>query len=155
MADKYGDLLKRSWDDLPQPAPYLPEGTWLLKGRNVAYFPADEENDKSERVVLFFEPLEPMDDVKQEELDALGPNYDYANNDVTKQFYINRAKDWVEVRKILNLMGIETEGQTQEDSFKAFKGAKVLAYLSIKTFQNKRTGERVITNDPVNFAEAE
>jgi hypothetical protein len=156
MTENFADILNQSWDDLPEPAPYLPNGTWLLKGRNIAYFDADpDKEDSSARVVMFFEPVEPMDDVDQEKLDELGPNYDFANNDVVKQVYINRAKDWVDVRKILELAHVPTEGRTQADTFKDFRNAKVLAYLNVRTFKNKRTGETVMQNDPTNFAEVE
>lgn len=153
MADSYAETLNRTWDDLPEPAEYLPVGTWLLKGRNVAFFEGDEDKDQSARVVLFFEAVEPMDDVSETELQALGEDYDFSNNDVAKQVYINREKDWQEVRKILNLAGVDTEGKTQAESFKEFRNSKVLAYLTVKTY-NGKDGLKT-TNDPINFAAAE
>lgn len=147
--EKYEDILNRSWDDIPEPK-LLPEGSWLLRGKNVAFFPPQEEG-KSARVAFFYEAVEPMDDVKQESLDALGEDYAYSENDIVKQFFINRNRDWDAVRKHLALHGVDTQGKSQADSFKAFKGTEVIAWLGTKTFTTQ-AGETKTDNDPSNFA---
>jgi hypothetical protein len=152
--EKYADLVNRQWDDLPEIADYLPVGTWLLKSKNVAYFPGDEDEDKSARVVFFYEAKEPMDDVSAEELEALGGDYDFSNNDIAKQFYINRDKDWVGVKKHIELHGVDTKGLSMPDSFKAFRNTEVMAYLGTRTYKN-RSGESVTENDPSQFARVE
>lgn len=156
MTEKYADLLNRQWDDLPEVAPFLPVGTWRLKGSNISYTPADEDEDKSARVVFFYEAVDPMDDVNEGELEALGEDYDYSNNDVAKQFYINREKDWLSVRKHLELHGLDTKGMSMPDSFALFNKTKptVMAWLGTKTFTN-RSGETVTQNDPSQFARDE
>ena len=148
MAEKYSELLARQWDDIPEPQ-ILPEGTWLLKGRNVAFFPAKEE-DKSDRVAFFYEAKEPMDDVDAGELTKLGENYDFANNDIVKQFFINREKDWASVRAFLAKHGIDSKGKTQAETFDAFKGTEVYAYLGTKSYTDS-TGTAKVDNDPSNF----
>jgi hypothetical protein len=153
MAEKYSELLSRSWDDIPEPK-VLPEGTWLLKGRNVAYFPENEEKEKSARVAFFYEAKEPMDDVDAEALTSLGENYDFANNDIVKQFFINRDKDWATIRTFLGKHGIDTKGKTQQAAFDAFKGAEVFAYLGTKVFTDS-SGVTRTDNDPSNFTSVE
>lgn len=152
MADNYQDILKRSWDDIPEPK-LLPTGSWLLKGKNVAVFPPREEG-QAMRVGFFYEAKEPMDDVSADELASLGSDYSYAENDIVKQFFINRNKDWDSVRKHLALHGIETEGKTQDETFKAFKNSEVVAYLGTKTFTTGQ-GETKTDNDPTSFAKVE
>lgn len=151
MLSKYADILNQQWDDLPQPK-LLPEGTYLLKGTNVSFFPANEEEDKSARVVFFYEVKEPMEDVEASELDKLGVNYDFANNDIAAQFYINRPKDWAKVRAHLEAHGINPEGKTQEETFEAFKGTEVLAHITQNEYVSKRTGTSVTQNQPTLFA---
>jgi hypothetical protein len=149
MAEKYSDILNRSWDDIPEPK-LLPVGSWLLRGKNVAYFPAAEEG-KSARVAFFYEAKEPMDDVDAGELRELGDDYAYSENDIVKQFFINRNKDWDAVRKHLALHGIDSEGKSQAETFKAFGGTEVVSYLSTKTYV-RQDGTTVTDNDPTTFA---
>lgn len=150
MAEKYSDILNRSWDTIPKPK-LLPVGSWLLRGRNVAFFPGNEDEEKSPRVVFFYEAREPMDDVSQQDLASLGEDYAYSENDIAKQFYINRNKDWDSVRKHLELHGVSTEGKNQDETFKAFKGTEVISYLGTKTYTNA-AGQTIEDNDPQSFA---
>lgn len=149
MPDKYSEILARSWDAIPQPK-LLPQGTWLLRVRNVSYFPANEEKNMPERVAFFFEAKEPMDDVDAQEIAALGEGYDYAINDVVAQFSIFRPKDWADVRKLLELLGVTTQGQEQAATFSEAKGQEVLGYLIQSTY-TKKDGISVTDNKPTTF----
>lgn len=149
MSEKYADILNRSWDDIPT-AKVLPEGSWLLKARNVSYFPAKEEG-KSARVAFFYTPREAMDDVDKQELEALGADYDLSNNDIVKQFFINRDKDWAAVRKHIELHGVDVKGLSQAETFKAIEGQEVMAYLGTKQYTNS-SGQTVTDNDPTLFS---
>lgn len=150
--EKYTDILNRSWDDIPVPK-LLPVGSWLLRGNNVAMFPPKEDG-QAIRIAFFYQAKEPMDDVSTEELTALGEDYSYSENDLVKQFFINRSKDWDAVRKHLDLHGVSTEGKSQADTFKEFKGTEVIAYVGTKTFQNA-AGETRTDNDPTAFTRVE
>ena len=150
--DKYSDILNRSWDEIPQPQ-LLPEGSWLLKVRNVSYFPANPDKNQPERVAFFFEAKEPMDDVDEQELDKLGEDYSFAINDIVKQFSIFRPKDWAEVRKLLDLLGVDSKGQSQGETFKAARGTEVVGFLQINTFTT-RAGETKQDNAITSFAKA-
>jgi hypothetical protein len=152
MTEKYEDILNRSWDEIPVPK-LLPVGSWLLRGRNVALFPPKEEG-QSMRVAFFYEAKEPMDDVSEKELAELGDDYAYSENDIVKQFFINRNKDWDAVRKHLALHGIDGAGKTQADTFKEFKGAEVISYLTTRTFTDA-SGNTKVDNDPTSFAKVE
>ncbi len=152
MAEKYADILNRSWDSIPKPK-LLPVGSWLLKGKNVAMF-APKEEGQSTRVAFFYEAREPMDDVSETELRELGDDYSYSENDIVKQFFINRNKDWDNVRRHLELHGVSTEGKSQADTFKEFQGSEAIAYLGTKTFTNA-AGQTITDNDPTSFAKVE
>jgi len=147
MAD-YNEMLNRSWDAIPK-TQVLPVGSWLLEGRNMIYM--DKSGTTNARVLAFYKPLEAMADVPTANLEALGKDYDLSNNDIVKTFWIERNKDWDELRDHLALHGIETKGQSQIDTFKAFKGKKVVAYLDIRNFK-KKDGTVSADNDPVSFA---
>lgn len=153
MTEKYEDTLNRSWDDIPEPQ-MLPPGSWLLRGNNVAVFPPKEEGQKT-RVVFFYEAKEPMEDVQQEDLDALG-DYAYSENDIVKQFWINKNKDWDAVRKHLDLHGISTKNEdgttkSQLETFKEFKGAEIVSFLTVETYTGA-DGMAHTQNVPTSFA---
>ena len=156
MSEKYSDILNRQWDDIPEPA-LLPDGTYVLKCQNVGFFPAPKpeegEEKKSDRVTFFYGVKEAMDDVRQDDLDALGENYDMANNDVTKNFWINREKDWTQVKRHLALLGVDTKGKSQPETFKEARGAEVLAFLGTREFTNN-AGETIVQNEPRDFMKA-
>lgn len=152
MTDNYAEILNRSWDEIPEPK-LIPTGSWLLRGNNVGYFPAKEEG-KSSRVAFFYTPKEAMDDVSEEELAQLGADYDLADSDVVKQFFINRNKDWDAVRKHLELHGIDTKGKSQDETFKEFKGSEVIAYVGTRTYVDS-SGVTKEQNDPTQFARVE
>lgn len=149
MNENYADILNRSWDSIPTPK-LLPTGSYLLKGKNVAMFPPKEAG-QAIRVAFFYEPREAMDDVSEAELSALGEDYALSENDIVKQFFINRNKDWDAVRRHLALHGIDTEGKTQKETFDAFKNTEVIAYVGTKTFVNG-SGQQVTDNEPTSFA---
>lgn len=152
MTSKYSDIANKQWDDIPEPK-LLPEGTYLLRGMNVSHFPADEKNDRSERVVFFYQVKEPMDDVDTTELNELGENYDFANNDIAQQFFISRSKDWDRVRKHLEAHGIATKGKSLPDSFEEFRNTEVLAHVIQDEYVN-HSGQLVKQNKPTLFEAA-
>ncbi len=146
----YDDILNTQWDDLPQAA-LLPEGDWLLAGRNVVVMKPREEG-QTPRVIFFFSVKEPVS-VDEDDLAELGADYDPSANEVTKQVYIEGPRSWEEVRGILSKCGIDTAGQAIGDSFKAFRGAEVIAHLNQASYQ--RNGETQYENRPVRFSPVE
>lgn len=150
MTEKYSDILQRTWSEIPEPK-LLPQGSWLLRGKNVAIFPPKEEG-KPARVAFFYEAVEPMDDVSQTDLEALGTDYAFSENDIVKQFFINRNKDWDQVRKHLVLHGVDVApSRSQAETFKDFTGTEIVSYLGTKTFTDG-SGNTKTDNDPQSFA---
>ena len=147
----YNEMLNRSWDEIPETRT-LPVGSWLLEGRNIVYM--EKSGTTNARALLFYKPLEPMTDVNVKELEALGKDYDLSNNDVVATFWLERNKDWEALREHLELHGINTKGKPQIETFKAFKGSKIVSYLDVKNFKTK-TGAMKEDNEPVSFARFE
>lgn len=150
MSD-YADIADLSWDEIQKPET-LPVGTYLLRLRNAVFQPSKAE-DKSPTVMFVYAVKEPMEDVKAEELAALGPEYDIGENKIFYRIYIEDGASWDQVRKHLSKHGVEVKGGVQE-SLKQAKGSEVLAYLDQKQFKNA-AGEMVTGNNPTEFAPVE
>lgn len=152
MADSYKEITKRQWDEIPIPQ-VLPLGSYLLKLRGVSYRPA-RSDDSSPMVSFGYNVVEPMSDVEETELAKLGEDYDYAINKVYATFWVDDDGDWQKVRKHLVKHGIDTKGMTLQESFKAARGAVVVAYLEERTYTDNNNNE-VTENTPTNFVAAE
>lgn len=151
MAD-YADILTKSWDEIPE-VKTLPNGSYLLRGRNASYQPAKNE-DQSPAVLFVYTAKEAMDDVDAEDLEKLGDNYDLGANRVFQRFFVADGADWDNVRKHLSKHGIDAKGKSIQDSLKEFKGKEVVAYLSSRTFKTN-AGEDKEENVASNFTVAE
>lgn len=150
MSD-YSDIANLSWDEIQEPK-VLPVGTYLLKGRNARFQPA-KDADKSPVVLFVFAPKEAMADVKTDELEALGNEYDITENKVFHRVYIEDGSSWAVVRNILAKMGVEVEGKI-EDTLKKVKGQDVLGYLNQNTF-TRNDGTVGVANNITEFAAVE
>ncbi len=147
MSD-YADIADLSWDNIQEPKP-LPVGTFLLRARNAVFQPS-KDADKSPVVMFVYVPKEAMEDVKADELEALGPDYDIGENKIFVRFYIEDGASWDQVRKHLAKHGIEAAGKI-EDTLKRVKNTEVLAYLEQKTFTRK-DGTVGVANNATEFA---
>lgn len=150
MSD-YADIADLSWDNIQEPKP-LPVGTYLLKLRNAVFQPSKEEG-KSPTVMFVHVPKEAMSDVKTEELEELGPDYDIGENKLFTRIYIEDGSSWDQVRKLLAKHGVEVKGGVA-DSLKAAKGAEVLGYLDQRSFARK-DGVVAVANNVTEFAPVE
>lgn len=160
MVDQtYESLLESgSWDEVPEDKT-LPEGNYLLKGRNAVIIEPKEEG-QSQRVLFFYNVQEAMDDVDRDELASLGDDYDITENEVVAQFFVSKRKDLDRIRKHLIAHGIEiplpedvARGAPKKsipESLMEFKNTEVVAYLKQNTFTDS-AGEVRQDNRPVNF----
>jgi hypothetical protein len=144
----YEDILNRSWDDIPEPK-VVPVGTWRLKGENATWINA-KAADQNDRILFVYSLMEPLSDVDEDDLTALG-DYDYTQNRVFAAFFMETAKDYDAVRKHMRKHGIDCTGRSMKDTLGAIKGTEVLAYLDTKTFTNS-VGDVENDNDPKQFA---
>lgn len=142
MSD-YAEIAELSWDEIQEPKT-LPVGTYLLKLRNVTFQPSKEEG-KSPVVMFIHVPKEAMEDVKSDELEELGPEYDISENKLFTRVYIEDGSSWDQVRKLLAKHGVEVSGTVLE-SFKKAKGSEVLGYLEQRTFTRKDQSVGVANN---------
>lgn len=150
MAENYEEILNRGWDEVPE-VKVLPEGSWLLAGRNAAY--KEPEGDSNPFLMFVYEPKEPMDDVDTDALDELGADYDFSNNRLFFRMWLETSADWDKVRKHLVKHGIDVSGSIK-DSLDAFKGTEIVSYLEQRSYTDN-AGEPQVTNDPTQFAKAD
>ena len=149
--DNYEEILSRGWDEIPEVRP-LPTGSYLLKGRGAKYHPAKGDGNPS--ILFVYTPMEPMDDVDDAELKALGANYDIKGNRIFYRAWLETGADWDTVRKHLAKHGIETKGKNISDSLGAFKGTEVVAHLGVRNYTNG-AGDLVTENQPNAFHKAD
>lgn len=145
--DDYESIGDTSWDDIPV-VKTLPKGPWLLEGKNAKRMKgraADDGHDAVSPYVLFFyKVVEPLADVSDEELAALGEDYDLQGNDLSFRIYIETKADY---RKVLtHLAKHEVSPQTDETSgkmesidatLKRFRKSQVIGVLDQRTFKDK------------------
>lgn len=144
-----GNILDRTWEDFPEEQT-LPDGTYVLVGRNAAYMPPKEDG-KNGKVVFFFIPKEPVEGgVDEDALAALGADYDITENEVTTTIWIERNRDWRQVESVLKQLGVETEGATLKQQFKAVRGKEVAAYVKTNSY-DRQDGSKVISNVATQF----
>src|SRR5262245_17512479 len=141
MTRNYDEILNGSWDNVPQDK-VLPEGSWLLRGKN-ATFQKAKEADKSDRFLFVYQVREPMSDVDAQALQGLG-DFDITSKQVFYTVFIQRPKDWDTLKSHFAKHGVPTNGSIQE-SLKGFEGSEVIAYLGTKTFTSK-SGDVVTDN---------
>lgn len=143
-----GNILDRSWDDMPEVL-LLPTGSYKLVVRNIAYM-APKEAGQNGKVVVFFIPKEALSDVDTSDLPE---GYDLTENEATKTFWIERNKDWQQVRDLLTKLGVDTEGKTMKDSFKAARKKEIVGYIDVRSFQSR--GETVTQNQVTDLSAQE
>lgn len=146
-AGEYDDILNRQWGDIPEVS-MLPSGSWVLKAKNATY-KAPTENGNA-KVLFFFIPKEPMDDVSEQALADLGADYDFASNQIVYTQWIEGPRDWAAVRDLLGKLDVDMEGLTIQQSLKAVKGHEVVAFVDERSYTN-RSGQSVTENTAANF----
>lgn len=135
MSENYEDLLDRSFNEIPKPKT-LPNGSWRLQGRNATII-EPKEAGKSRQVMFVYQATEPMDDVSDTELAALGADYDYGLKPVFVRFWLQEGADYDKLRKHLEKHGIDTsrDGISIKEMLKTeFRGTEVAAYLDKRSF---------------------
>jgi hypothetical protein len=145
--DDYEAIGDLSWDDIPE-AKALPKGPWVLQGKNAKRMPGregDGEREASSPYVLFFyKAVEPLVEVDDAELEALGADYDLSTNDLTFRIYIETKADYRKVLAHLVKHGV-TPGVNEETgkaegidaTLKHFRGSKVIGVLGKRTYKDR------------------
>lgn len=148
--ESYDDILDRTWDEMPE-AKILPDGDWLLKGRNAAF--VGPKGDTNAKVLFFYIPEQAMEDVDPEALAALGDDYELSDNQIVFTIWIESNRDWQSVRRHLEKHGVDPS-LTIREQFKKFKGTEAVATLGFRSFQTS-TGDTVQENTASNFRSVE
>ena len=146
--DDYESILDASWDEIPTDK-LLPVGSYRLRGQNLSIMKA-RSADQNDVFLFVYTVREALDDVDQDELEALG-DYDLESKKIFQKFWVDTGADFDAVRKHLKKHGIDTTGRSIKETAEAFKGTEVIAYLGVKTYENK-VGDTVQDNEPSQFA---
>lgn len=155
MTDTYTDIMKVAWGEIPEPK-LLPVGSWLLQLRNVTFLEPREEGQKG-RVLFFYTPRAPMEDVSEDDLAALGQDYDFGENQVTYTIWIESSRDWKRVREHIAKHGTEVDPALSiEENFKAVSKARpeIIGYLDQRSYQTN-AGEQKTDNNITAFQAVE
>lgn len=145
--DDYESIGDTSWDDIPEVKP-LPKGPWMLQGKNAKRMKgrdADDGREASSPYVLFFyKAVEPLAEVDDAELAALGDDYDVKTNDLSYRIYIETKADYRKVLSHLAKHGIvpqtnEETGKMEsiDATLKRFAKSDVIGVLDQRTFTDK------------------
>lgn len=153
MSDlSYEDILNQSWGDVPEPKT-LPNGSWRLKGKS-AQFRAPKGQVPA-TAMFIYQAVEPMDDVDEDALRALGENYDYATKPIFFTIWLETGADFDAVRKHLAKHGVDVSTNAGiKESLKAFRGKEIVALLDKRTFVNA-AGEEKDENTASQFTPVE
>ncbi len=146
----YDDILDQSFDDL-QDDKVLPVGRWVMRLRN-AHFMEPRGEGGNARILFFYHPVEPTDDVDSKALEALGEGYDWSENQIVFTSWIDGNRAWRDVFSHLRKhAGVDFDaGTIREVLKKGVKGSEVTAELGEETYENQ-FGELVLQNTASNF----
>lgn len=142
-------LMETDWDNLPEIMDTIPTGTWKLRVRNAAY--KDASADQSAKVLIFYVPAQPMDDVDPEALEAAGADYDFTNNQIVFTKYVENLRDLKAVMLIVQKHGVDLSGLNPKQAIKKLRSKEVIASVGTRSYEN-RFKQQVTENTVANFA---
>lgn len=146
----YADILNTSWDNIPTPK-ILPAGSWRVRCKSASQ--QAPKGDGNASILFVYEPVEPMDDVDDNAIEALGPNYDYSIAPIFVRFWLGGAAELNRVRDHIAKHGIDLTGMTVGETLKALQGTEVVGMMAERAYTNKATGETSIENVLTSFTE--
>lgn len=149
----YDDILNRSWDDV-QEVKLVPNGSYMLECRGASIAPP-KSGDGDPQAVFAYEVVEPMADVAEEDLAALGPGYELRNNRIFQRFWIGSDADLDRIRQHILKHGVandDLQGRSIGEGLKVVKGKKVVARIGRRTYTS--AGVSRTENEAQAFAEA-
>lgn len=142
-------LMETDWDNMPEIMETIPTGTWRLRVRNAAF--KDASNDQNAKVLIFYIPAEPMDDVDPEALEAAGADYDFTNNQIVYTKYVENLRDLKAVMQTVQKHGVDLSGLNPKQAIKKLNGKEVIASVGTRSYKN-RFEQQVTENTVTNFA---
>lgn len=140
----YESILNKSWGEIPE-VQLLPAGSWLVRCRGASYV-APKTADQSPQLAFIYEAIEPMDDVDEEALTALGEDYSFSDNRLFHRFWFKTGADRQMVRNHLQKHGIDPDDYTVAESLKAVKGRDIIAVVAQETYKPKNGGDLITQN---------
>lgn len=150
----YEAILNKGWSEIPEPK-FLPDGSYRFRiTGGKAHQPKTPEGNT--RVVIGFEPQEPMEDVDDVAFDALGKDYDLSQNVIWYTVWLQKAQDFAKLRNVMEKAGLNMGDYNGPEGFKqsldALKGREIVAHV-INGFDKQANGEMAPANKITSFTE--
>jgi len=130
----FEEMLNKTFDDLQDDKPL--EGEFLLAARNAVYM-APRSEDGSAKVLVFYNPVEPMDDIATELVETFEEDYDFTENEVVHTVWLDKNRDWKGLKTfIAKHEGADMDGTIIDVIKKGLRGAQVVAELYPEEYEN-------------------
>lgn len=137
----FEQLLERGANDVPK-VRSLPDGTWLLKLRSKPSPKGKTKPDGKDSVLFLLQVIEPTDNVDEQELQALGPDYDFKANRIFHRVWLGDGSDWDQLRKLLITFGADKDFASFPEAFEQANGGEVYADLKTRYWKDDSGNDR-------------
>lgn len=109
-----------------------------------------KDASKNDCLLLIYVAKEPLEDVDEDALAALG-DYDITQNKMFYRIYLETYSDWDKVAAHADKHNsVRAEVETNKEMLNRIKGSDIIAWVDQRSYE--KNGEMVDSNDPTNFA---
>lgn len=149
--DSYDSILNRSFDDIPENDPLLPDCKAILKIRNATFMAPKGDTGKGAKVLVYFSPTEVLEGADEEEVAAAIGDTELSDVEVSSQFWADRNRDWRQIKAFLATAGVDiSSGKAIIDLLKDASGRSVVGDVRTRSYVNGM-GVDVTSNEAGNF----
>ena len=144
MSSDYDTSVDRAADEVTEPKLY-PVGTWRLRCVGTFFKKDDDDHDV---VNFIYVGKEPGEDVDPGELEEAGDDYD--GNRLFKRFTIETKRDQFDLKKHIEMHGVETAGRSLREAAKEARGCEIAGYIGMRSYET-RDGQTKTDNTVKSF----
>lgn len=137
----FEQLLERGSAEVPK-VRSLPSGTWLLKLRSKPTPKGKNKPDGKDSVMFVLQAMEATDNVDEQELQALGPDYDIKANRIFHRVWLGDGSDWDQLRNVLIAFGASSDFESFTEAFEEATGGEVYADLKTRYWKDDSGADR-------------
>lgn len=153
--DSYDDILNRSFNDIPENDPLLPDCKAILRIRNATFMPPKGDSGKGAKVLVYMNATEVLEGADEDELTAALGDTPIEEVDVVSQFWADKNRDWRTIKAFLATAGVDvTSGKALIDELKDCAGRSVVGDVRTRSYVNAM-GVEVTSNEASNFEAVE
>jgi hypothetical protein len=146
--ETYAGILDQAWDDVPEDV-VLPAGPYRLRCTGAGT--KDATDEKPARAWFVYSIVEPGADVDLAAYNRMS-KADRDALELMVSFNIKRKYDITRLNNHILAHGVKPQaGQTRKDIVSACKSAEVMAFVEPDEYQDKTSGEQIVTNRAKEF----